>query len=115
MNKFDIFDAGTQDEIKRHEKLDMDYNRKINETTQTQFKDPSCFLDAEHLASQVQPTVHAPVAKGSAVNKSGNSSSNKSGGKSSKVKGSSASQLKESVNKSQTSDKSGTSISQTGT
>jgi hypothetical protein len=59
------------------------------------------------------------VAKGSTAthNKSSNSSSNKSGGgkTNSKVKGSSASALKESVNRSQTSDKSGTSVSQTGT
>lgn len=58
------------------------------------------------------------MVKGSAAqhNKSGNSSSNKSGKMDgSKMKGSSASALKESVNRSQTSDKSGTSISATGT
>lgn len=48
------------------------------------------------------------------VNKSG-TGSNKSGKGSSKMKGSSASVLKESVNQSHTSDKSGTSVSQTGT
>jgi dynein intermediate chain 4, axonemal len=51
------------------------------------------------------------VIKGSQAN----SSSNKSKNNSSKMKGSSASALKESVNQSHTSDKSGTSVSQTGT
>lgn len=33
--------------------MDMEFNKKINDATANQFKQSHCFLDAEHLASQV--------------------------------------------------------------